>query len=133
MWLWRIVHVYVWRQGVKEHINVLEARAALNAVRWRLRTQSSHGKRWLHLVDSQVTAGVLTKGRSSAAQLRRVVRRWNSLMMATNSHPMVGYVASEDNPADVPSRWATKKKLKVKFVPSKALFGRKPRPCGSGL
>ena len=111
---------------------MLEARAALNAVRWRLRTQSSQGKRWLHLVDSQVTAGVLTKGRSSAAQLRRVVRRWNSLMMATNSHPMVGYVASEDNPADVPSRWATKKNLKVKFVPSKALFGRKPRPCGSG-
>jgi hypothetical protein len=47
---------------------------------------------------------VLTKGRSSAGALRTQVRRWNALVLAGNVYPLLGYVASEDNPADRPSR-----------------------------
>ncbi len=56
------------------------------------------------MTDSQVGAAVLTKGRTSARRLRSQVRKWNALAVAGNVYPLLGYVASEDNPADRPSR-----------------------------
>ena len=105
-WKWRILHGYPWSLDRACHINVLEARAALNGTRWRLRRGSALRSRWLHLVDSQVVAAVLTKARSSSGRLQRVLRRHNALLLASGGYPIVAYVSSEDNPADIPSRWA---------------------------
>jgi hypothetical protein len=57
------------------------------------------------LVDSQPCAAILTKGRTSSAQLRNIVRRFNATCLAIGAYPIIGYIHSEDNPADVPSRW----------------------------
>ena len=74
---------YVWyavlaaRYQRDEHIHLLELKANLLHLRWRLRTSKKLGSRFLHLLDSQVCLGVLTKGRSSSWRLNRVLNRCN--------------------------------------------------------
>ena len=103
-WTWHIVHGYPWQY--KAHINVLEMQAAFNCLKWRARKASNLGKRFLHLIDSQVCAAILTKGRTSSLRIRRTIRKINALVLACNFHPCFGYINTDDNPADVPSRWA---------------------------
>jgi hypothetical protein len=72
----------------------------------------NHRSRFVHLTDSQVCAAVLTKGRTSSRKLRSVLRRWNALCIAGDVYPVVGYIVSEDNPADRPSRRADVKPIR---------------------
>ena len=88
----------------QSHINVLEMRMYLSAVEWRLRRCSNQGTRFLHLLDSQVCLGVAAKGRSSSHQLNRLCRRLCALLMAGELYPLLAYVATDENPADEPSR-----------------------------
>ena len=106
LWRWRIIHGYRWTDKVPKHINLLELRAAVTALQWRLRARRGVSRKVLHLVDSQVVAAILAKSRSSSRLLRAALRRYNALLLAGNCVAMVGFVASEDNPADIPSRWA---------------------------
>ena len=99
-----------------EHINVLETRAFLLAMRWRARNRDEHGKRFLHLVDSMVTMGAITKGRSSSLRLRRVVAKCNAVLLASHFYPCLGYVRSAENPADRPSRKAEGKSTLRKYA-----------------
>ena len=101
-WKWRVVVAYK-RQGA--HINALELRAVLAAVKWRARTPGNLNARFLHLSDSQVCLGVLVKGRSSSGQLFAILQRLNHLVLAANFVPAYGYVVTHLNPADAPSRW----------------------------
>ena len=103
-WSWRIVVGFPWQTHRAEHINLLELRAVLSTYRWRLRRPSAVGTRFLHLVDSQVVASILAKGRSGSWALRATLRRINAVMLVGNLYPIVAYVHSEDNPADIPSR-----------------------------
>jgi hypothetical protein len=88
----------------KEHINVLELRAFLHALKARLRLSSGLRTRFLHLLDSQVCLGVLAKGRSCSRKLSPVIRRTAALLLASGSTPFCGWVRTHDNPADRPSR-----------------------------
>ena len=106
LWKWKILHGYKWPEKGSQHINLLEMRAALNCLKWRTRHYSHRGVRFLHLLDSQVSVSILTRGRSSSLRLRFVLRRFNALALATGCYPLFAYVHSEDNPADAPSRWA---------------------------
>ncbi|CAK0903846.1 unnamed protein product [Prorocentrum cordatum] len=103
LWTWSIGHGFPWRQ--EAHINELEVGAAVNAVKWRARTTARFGTRYLHLLDSQVAASVLAKGRSSAKRLWGWMRAHASCLLACGSYPLYAYVDTDDNPADVPSRW----------------------------
>ncbi len=103
LWNWRVATA--WRWADAEHINVLEARATLNAARRRLRQRDRQGKRYLILTDSQVCAAVFAKGRTSSRRLLPVLKKFNALNLAGGGHPLIGYVPSSENPADVPSRW----------------------------
>ena len=55
LWRWRLGHCFVWVTGETPHINVLELRAALAAVRWKawcadftkVRFSSWWTRRWL--------------------------------------------------------------------------------------
>ena len=117
---------YVWhsvlaaRYSREEHINVLELKANLLHLRWRLRAKKRMGSRFLHLLDSQVCLGVLTKGRSSSWRLNRVLNRCNSLTLAAGLFPLYGYVRSDWNTSDRPSRtWAKKKPPAAKSFPKR--------------
>lgn len=89
-----------------EHINVLELRTAGYGLNHALRCGMPLGARCLLLTDSTVALHTLTKGRSSAAPLLRVMRGVAARLLATGVRPIYRFVESERNPADLPSRLA---------------------------
>ena len=109
LWKWAVAAAWRW-QGTKEHINVLEMRAVLNAVRWRLERRGQVKIKFVHMVDSMVCLHSLARGRSSSLKLRRTLLRVNSLLLATGSQVVWSYVHTGQNPADGPSRHPRKRK-----------------------
>lgn len=109
LWKWKTAASWAWSSR-HEHINVLETRAVLTALRWRLERQKQlHGK-FIHLVDSLVVLHSLSRGRSSSKKLRRTILRVNALLLATKSQAVWAYVHTKQNPADAPSRRPRKRK-----------------------
>lgn len=100
---WRTIVAAPWRDR-SEHINVLELRAALTAVRWALSFPTSVNHRLLILSDSQVVVGAANKGRSSSRPLLRRLRALAALVLASGVRVTLRWVPSEVNPADGPSR-----------------------------
>ncbi|CAK0803605.1 unnamed protein product, partial [Prorocentrum cordatum] len=86
LWTRSIGRGFPWKQ--EAHINELEVGAAVNAVKWRARTTARFGARYLHLLDSQVAASVLAKGRSSARRLWGWMRARASYLLACGSYPL---------------------------------------------
>ena len=111
MWRWKVVSGWKWRsQG--EHINSLELRAILACLRWRCEHLGEYDTRILHLTDSLVCLHSLTRGRTSSRRLRRTLCRINSLLLARNVGALWGYVHTDLNPADKPSRWSVRTNFK---------------------
>ena len=79
-----------------------EVQAALDA-------EEEHGRLYpssyyVHLVDSQVAAACLIKGRSSSWQLNRLLRRSIVSHLCHGCKPFYGYIRSQYNPGDDPTR-----------------------------
>ncbi|CAK0891073.1 unnamed protein product [Prorocentrum cordatum] len=110
VWKWRVVVSMAWPGRSSAHINVRELQAATSAIRWRARKVAQHGGRILHLVDSQVVAAIVTKGRSSSRKLQPILKRWMAVVVAADMYPLTGYVVSEDNPADEPVSAETRRR-----------------------
>lgn len=112
--LWRWSVITGWRWMVPgEHINSLELKAILTTLRWRIEHRHHLNTRLLHLTDSLVCLHCLTRGRSSSRKLRRTMARINALILASNVQPLWGYVHTDQNPADKPSRWG--RRVRAKF------------------
>ena len=103
--LWSTIISYRWQR--EEHINCLEMRAAILAVRWALSCTDSAGTRVLLFVDSAVAYFVMRKGRSSSPRLNITQRRLAAHTLATGLALVPCWVPSENNPADEPSRCHT--------------------------
>ena len=73
-------------------------------MKWRARTVRRLHTKSLHLLDSAVSLGVISKRRSSSVRLHRVIRRLNAVELASLSQTVYAFVRSELNPADAPSR-----------------------------
>ena len=112
LWRWRVVTGWKWN-GSREHINSLELRAVLTTLKWRLGHKKQIGCRFIHLVDSLVVLHALTRGRSSSRKLRSSLSRVNALLLCSSTTALWGYVHTDQNPADKPSRWG--RKIKTKF------------------
>jgi len=102
-WRWRRVFGAPWKVP-GEHTNVLEVRAVLAAVQWRVRSPQNIHSKGILAMDSMVALGALAKGRSASQRLRRVVARIGSLMIAASFYAVLTYVRTDLNPADAPSR-----------------------------
>ena len=109
LWRWRTVAGWTWKSHT-DHINVLELRAILSTVKWRLEQRGQMHKRWIHLTDSLACLHSLCRGRTSSRKLRRTLTRINCLLLATRSQPLWGYVHTHQNPADRPSRRGVRRK-----------------------
>lgn len=116
-WKWRIVAGWKWKHS-HEHINGLELRAILTTLRWRLEHSGHLKTRFIHLTDSLVCLHALSRGRSSSRKLRSTMSRINALVLASGVQPLWGYVHTEQNPADKPSRWG--RQVRTKFRHAKA-------------
>jgi hypothetical protein len=91
-------------QNTDEHINVLELRAVISAVRWILSHPSSLCSRVLMFCDSQVVIPIVLRGRSSSFRLLCRRRFLSALELASGLQIFMRYVRSAVNPADEPSR-----------------------------
>ena len=111
LWKWKVISGWKWRRG-KEHINCLEMRALEATLRWRIERLGDHRCKIVHLTDSLVCLHTVSRGRSSSKKLRRCVCRLNALLLASGVAPVWGYVHTDQNPADKPSRWAVRTKFK---------------------
>ncbi len=103
---WRRVISAPW-YDTSEHINVLECRAVLSAVRWSLRIPRAARSRFLVFSDSAVVTCALTKGRSSSPWLLRRVRSVAALLLGTGTQLHVHWIPSESNVSDSLSRLQT--------------------------
>jgi len=103
LWKWRLAFKWKWATSGC-HINILEASAALTCLKWRLRRLGGIRKKFIHILDSQVSQAVLTKRRSTSKLLNRVVRRVSALELASSSHTFYGFARSDWHPADAGSR-----------------------------
>ena len=129
-WSWAEILNIQWKL-LGEHINVLELRAFLLALRWRLRHGRSVGTKFLHLVDSRVILSSFAKGRTSSLRLRKVLSKVNALCLAGDVVAHLGYVRSHLNPADAPSRVTPKSAWSTAFENvnvSSTSSGAGPRP-----
>jgi hypothetical protein len=99
---WRTIISKPW--SGEEHINTLELRAALLAVHWCLSYPSALSSRIYLLLDSTVAFFALWKGRSSSPKMITVIRKINALLLAGGLSLLPGWIPSELNPADGPSR-----------------------------
>lgn len=109
LWKWKTAASWAWGPNT-EHINVLECRAVLTSLRWRLERHHQLHCKFVHLVDSLVVLHSLSRGRSSSRKLRRTILRINALLLATRSQAVWAYVHTGQNPADAPSRRPQKRK-----------------------
>ena len=112
LWVWKIIAGWQWK-GQQEHINVLEMRAILASLQWKLHHKQLQRSRFIHLTDSMVCLHSLSRGRSSSRKLRRTLCRINALLLVSGCQGLWGYVHTDSNPADRPSRWG--RRVKTKF------------------
>ena len=112
LWVWKTICGWKWKSSPKgpEHINKLELRAAYTALKWRVVKQKLLKSKVLHLLDSMVSLQVLNKGRSSSFKLRPITRKFTALLVASRLALILGYIATDQNPADAPSRRGLKRK-----------------------
>lgn len=111
LWKWKIISGWRWSHG-QEHINVLEMRALEATIRWRVERLGNFHCKFVHLTDSLVCLHTVSRGRSSSRKLRRSVCRLNAVLLASGVAPVWGYVHTDQNPADKPSRWAVRTKFR---------------------
>ena len=103
---------YSVRMKIPEHITLLEGRGIVSALRHKLRSLSSFGKRHLHLGDNLASILIAEKGRASSYEMLRVSRRIACLLLAANCTLTSRWIPSEWNVADHGSRrWEAERKL----------------------
>lgn len=99
---WRVVGRYKWKRI--ESIPVLEGRAALFAVKHKLRDSSNFHKRHLILSDSISAICALDRGRGRSFKMRRISQQVGALCLASGCTFHYRWLPSEWNPSDAPSR-----------------------------
>ena len=82
----------------------MECQGALMMIRWRARSAGRQQRVFLHLLDSMVNIGALSKHRSGSLQLNKVVRNFSAWELAMGARAVFGFTSSARNPADAPSR-----------------------------
>jgi hypothetical protein len=101
---WSTIIAHKWR--FKEHINLLEARAALLTLLSSLRARKNPflSTRILLCIDNQVLYYALKKGRCSSPNLLLIIKKISSLLLSSSITLYPIWIPSELNPADRASR-----------------------------
>ena len=94
-WQWK--HVFNCRWQKTEHINRLEMRSILLALRWRIQHLTESSCRFIHLTDSYVSMSIMSivsKGRSSSEMLMTIMRQIAAVQLGFNLYPILIHVES---------------------------------------
>ena len=111
LWGWKTVCGWRWKHGQRkvEHMNRLELRA-LHSGQMEDSKAATLAIPFLHLTDSMVSLLVTNKGRSSSRKLYLVLQRMCAYVLASGNVCLLGYVNTDQNPADRPSRRPVKRR-----------------------
>ena len=101
-WSWKGTFKCRWKRG--DHINSLEMRGILLALKHRAQRLKESSVRFTHLTDSYVSMSIISKGRTSSRLLLPVLRKISAWILACNFHMLLLHVESTENPADAASR-----------------------------
>ncbi len=101
-WVWESAFKTRWKK--REHINGLEMRSILLALKYRISHLNECQCRFVHLSDSYVSISVISKGRSSSDMLMFILRKLAAYSFAYNMLPILVHVESTENPTDEDSR-----------------------------
>ena len=101
---WNWVESFSCRWARKDHINSLELRAIVLALKQRVLREGERNVRFVHLTDSYVNMSILSKGRTSSEMLLFQLRRFAAVVFGFNLYPLLAHVESTDNPTDEGSR-----------------------------
>jgi hypothetical protein len=93
---------YAWRE--ERHINEGEVGAFNVLLRRRAKDPSKHEMRYLNVVDSLVTRGAISKGRSPSRGMNRILKQTAALLVASDQYPLIPWTISRWNFADGASR-----------------------------
>ena len=116
------------RARAKKHAGALEADAVVLGLKRLARIGGTLGRRGLFLLDARAVEGSLRKGRSSAPTLRRPLMAAAAVQLAAGFRLRFGYIPSEDNPADAPSRGVrTRPRDRRPVIPRRRLLLGLPR------
>ena len=102
IWRWQTVFATKWK--FLHHINSLEMRALLLALKWRARFKPQFNCRIVHLVDSFVALSICSKGRTSSKLLTKLAKQISAYTLAMSYSLVLAHVDSHDNPSDKGSR-----------------------------
>ena len=101
---WQWDHLFSFRWKAAEHINSLELRTILQAVKFYTSHFKTSHARIFHVTDSYVCMSVLAKGRTGSRLLAQTLRKINALLLGFGLHCIVAHVESTQNPTDEASR-----------------------------
>ena len=101
-WVWKVVASYPWY--LKGHITELEMKVFLYHLRQEAELPELFAKRFLHVLDSQVSTAVIAKGRSSSRILNFTLRQCAALLLVKDLYPLVAWTLSKWNFSDLGSR-----------------------------
>ncbi|CAK0813239.1 unnamed protein product, partial [Prorocentrum cordatum] len=111
----------LWRQGRADvRIDARELQAGIAALLWRSRPAKHLNARFAHPFDSQVAASIATKGDHPASGSNSSCEKWAALCAAGGLYPVMGYIATEGDPAHSAKRSTRLRLLRV----SAATLGR---------
>ena len=96
----KCIAIFAIQRSDTEHINLREARAVVQFLKWVPRSSSRHCSKIVLLVDSRVVVGAVAKGRSGSFTLNAFLKRIAALTMAGGLVLSVIFVPTEFNPAD---------------------------------
>ena len=102
LWRWKTIISFPWKQPA--HINELELNAVVVTAKHRARNASKFHSRWIHVVDSTVSRGALSKGRSSSRRLNTPLRKQAAISLAQNTYMFPVWTISRWNFSDKASR-----------------------------
>ena len=84
------------------HININEARVYKSLI--KSIAKDDPGSRFVGILDSRVTIGAASKGRSSSSSLTRILQGSMAYVLGADLYPGLLHCTSEDNRCDGPSR-----------------------------
>ena len=101
-WYWHEVLAYAWKE--ERHINEGEVSAFNVMLKRRAKNPAKHVLRYLAVLDSMVTRGAVSKGRSPSRALNRLLKQTAAYALGSDQYPLAAWTISQWNFADGASR-----------------------------
>ena len=101
-WYWHEVLAYAWKE--ERNINEGEVAAFNVMLKRRSKDPAKHELRYMAVVDSLVTRGAVSKGRSPSQALNRLLKQTAAHLLGSDQYPLAAWTISRWNFADGASR-----------------------------